>query len=254
MHIATLGSGPDLVLIHGWAMHGGVFAPLSERLSTRFRLHLVDLPGHGASRDDVTSLDPPTCAAALAARLPRAVWIGWSLGGLVALTLALDHAERARGVVAIASSPRFVRAADWPHGVSPELLAEFGDGLCRDYRGTIDRFLALEALGADRSQAELRTLKARVFERGEPTVAALQEGLRVLGAQDLRARLSQLPVPSLWLAGRRDRLVPSGALRFATQQCADARFIETPGGHVPFLAHAAEVAEAIVGFVASLPP
>ena len=52
MHIETVGQGPDLVLIHGWALHGGVFAPLVARLSGRFRLHLVDLPGHGHSRDE----------------------------------------------------------------------------------------------------------------------------------------------------------------------------------------------------------
>ena len=54
MHIDTIGHGPDLVLIHGWAMHGGIFAPLVERLSPQFQLHIVDLPGHGHSRDDAT--------------------------------------------------------------------------------------------------------------------------------------------------------------------------------------------------------
>ena len=53
MHIETCGSGPDLVLIHGWAMHGGIFAPLTPLLREHFRVHLVDLPGHGYSVDDI---------------------------------------------------------------------------------------------------------------------------------------------------------------------------------------------------------
>ena len=62
MHIETLGSGPSLVLLHGWALHGGVFAPLVQRLSDRYTLHLVDLPGHGHSRDSEVAL---TLAGAL---------------------------------------------------------------------------------------------------------------------------------------------------------------------------------------------
>src|SRR5438552_12437112 len=89
MHIDTVGSGPDLVLIHGWAMHAGIFAPLTKALATRFRVHRVDLPGHGYSRVDAASLDPAPCAAALAARVPRALWVGWSLGGLIALQAAV---------------------------------------------------------------------------------------------------------------------------------------------------------------------
>ena len=68
MHIETLGHGPDLVLIHGWALHGGVFAPLAERLASRFRLHLVDLPGHGYSRDPAETLGPAGGASAIASR------------------------------------------------------------------------------------------------------------------------------------------------------------------------------------------
>ena len=51
LHVERSGHGPDVVLLHGWAMHGGVFAPLVERLASRFTLYLVDLPGHGYSRD-----------------------------------------------------------------------------------------------------------------------------------------------------------------------------------------------------------
>src|SRR4029077_12009917 len=101
MHIDVVGQGPDVVLLHGWAMHAGIFAPLTQRLSQRFRVHLVDLPGHGYSRNDLDALDPVRCAVALAVRLPRAVWVGWSLGGLVALHAALLPGSPLRGLIAI---------------------------------------------------------------------------------------------------------------------------------------------------------
>ncbi|MHB8448420.1 MAG: pimeloyl-ACP methyl ester esterase BioH [Rudaea sp.] len=251
MRIETFGDGPDLVLIHGWAMHGGIFTPLARRLRERFRLHVVDLPGHGFSRDDDSMLDPQSCAQHLLAQLPRAIWIGWSFGGLVALHAALASPAAVRRLVTIAASPRFVAAPDWPHGVALEVFAQFDAGLRSDYRATIERFLALEAIGADNARAELRDMKAHVFERGEPAVAALEQGLKVLETADLRLRLRDLAVPNLWLAGRRDRLVPAAAMRWAANQNPLGRYQEISSGHAPFISHPAVVADAIIAFTGS---
>ncbi|MGH8172439.1 MAG: alpha/beta fold hydrolase, partial [Rhodanobacteraceae bacterium] len=96
MHIETRGSGPDLVMLHGWAMHGGIFAPFADALAAHFTLHVVDLPGHGFSHDDTGTLDPVECARRIAEAAPRAIWLGWSLGGLIALRAALDRPDRVR--------------------------------------------------------------------------------------------------------------------------------------------------------------
>src|SRR3546814_12945698 len=70
--IEETGEGPPLVLLHGWAMHGGVFALLVERLRERYRLYVVDLPGHGRSRDSAVPLALEACVEAIAAPVPRA--------------------------------------------------------------------------------------------------------------------------------------------------------------------------------------
>jgi pimeloyl-[acyl-carrier protein] methyl ester esterase len=252
MVITRSGHGPDLVLVHGWAMHGGIFAPLTEHLQKHFTLHLVDLPGHGFSHDEPTDPDVSRVAAELAAQMPRAVWLGWSLGGLVTLSAALQRPDHVRGVVAMASSPRFLVAPDWP-GVEAKMFAQFEAGLRDDYRQVVERFLALEALGSHDPQAELRDLRVRVFERGEPSLTALTAGMRWLEAADLRALLPQLAMPSLWIAGRRDRLVPPKAMRLAAGLANDGRFVEVASGHAPFIGQAPAVAQAIVDFVATLP-
>jgi pimeloyl-[acyl-carrier protein] methyl ester esterase len=254
MRIDAFGSGPDLILIHGWAMHGGIFAPLAPLLAEHFRVHAVDLPGHGRSIDSDESIDPARCAAHLAARLPRAIWAGWSYGGLVSLHAALDFPRQVRGLVQIASSPRFVSAPDWPLGVPADVFMAFARDLLDDYRGTIVRFLALETLGSAQAQDELRELKAHVFERGDPVLEVLEHALDVLQQTDLRAALPRLSLPSLWIAGRRDRLVRPAAMRWAAQHSADGRFVEIASGHAPFLRHAGEVAAAIAEFAAGLPP
>ncbi len=232
-------------------MHGGIFAPLTDLLRQRFTLHIVDLPGHGFSHDVAIDPDLSRVSDALAADVPRAVWIGWSLGGLVALSAALRHRERVRGVVVMASSPRFLVADDWP-GIDVKMFEQFEAGLRDDYRDVVERFLALETLGSPSPQAELRDLRVRAFEHGEPSLAALTTGMRWLETIDLRAQLSQLGMPSLWIAGRRDRLVPSAAMRRAAE-LAGGKFTEIPSGHAPFIGHAPAVADAITEFVASLP-
>ena len=253
MHIETRGSGPDLVLLHGWAMHGGVFATLAERLAPRFRLHLVDLPGHGRSLYSPVPLELAAIADNLARRLPRALWLGWSLGGLAALQLAQAHPERARGLLMLCAPPRFTHAADWPHGMATEVFRDFAQGLAQDYRATIDRFLVLEAQGSDHGQSELALLRAQVFAQGEPAPAALAQGLALLRDTDLRAGLPRLPVASLWLGGRRDKLVSAQAMAQAAALCPGGSFRRFErAGHAPFLSHADEVAAAIDAFEAGL--
>lgn len=242
MHVEVHGQGPALVLIHGWAMHGGIFAPLLRELVPHFEVHLVDLPGHGLSREG--EFDLADCAQRLVQRVPDAVWVGWSLGGLVSLQAALEFPFRVRALAIIAASPRFVLGEEWTRGVAREVFAQFAAGLRSDWRRTLERFLALEAHGSDRAQAELRELKTHLFERGEPSLPVLEQGLRVLDGVDLRARLPELRQPNLWIAGRRDRLVPAAAMQWAAQQ-ARGEYLELPTGHAPFLSHAAEIAEAL---------
>lgn len=244
MHVEVHGQGPALVLIHGWAMHGGIFASLLREIVREFEVHLVDLPGHGRSAERDVDFDPVDCARRLAQRVPAATWVGWSLGGLVSLHAALEFPLQVRALVSIASNPRFVLGEDWTLGVSHEVFAQFATGLRTDWRRTLERFLALEAHGSQRAQAELRELKSQLFERGEPSLPVLEQGLRVLDSTDLRVRLPALAMPNLWIGGRRDRLVPPGAMQWAARQ-AHGEYLELPTGHAPFLSHAAEIADAI---------
>jgi pimeloyl-[acyl-carrier protein] methyl ester esterase len=249
LHIETCGRGPDLVLLHGWAMHGGIFAPLKRRLSAHFTLHLVDLPGHGGSRGDAGPLDASDCARRIVAQTPPAVWLGWSLGGLVALQAALDHAPAVRGLIMLAASPRFVAADDWPHGVAAEVFQQFGRDLHGDYRRTLDRFIALEAMGSEHMREELRFLRDHLFERGAPDEAVLEQGLAMLDTGDYRHRLAEFAGPALWIGGRRDRLVPPGALTWAATRMPDGHHELIAGaGHAPFLGEPDRVAAAILAF------
>ncbi len=251
LHIEVVGAGAPLVLIHGWGLHGGVFAPLVERLSGEFEMHLVDLPGHGHSRESAVPLTLADCVPELLARTPPAVWLGWSLGGLFALHAA-SLSDQVRGLVLVAATPRFVRSDDWPHAVECSVFEQFGTDLSQDYARTLERFLALDTIGSEHARTELRTLKANLFARGEPAPSALQQGLRLLETSDLRADLPEVRVPNLWISGRRDRLVPPLAMLAAAGMTPQAEHLDIAGGgHAPFLGHADQVATAIRNFMAN---
>ncbi|HVQ33135.1 MAG TPA: alpha/beta fold hydrolase, partial [Lysobacter sp.] len=120
-------------------------------------------------------------------------------------------------------------------------------------RGTLDRFVALEAFGSDHAKEEIRALRDELFARGEPSAQVLADGLELLETADLRAALPTLAVPSTWLAGRRDRLVDPRAMRDAAAMAPNALFqIVEHAGHAPFLTHADEVAMRVDGFLQGL--
>lgn len=249
MHLHTTGHGPQLVLLHGWAMHGGIFAPLLRELEAHFECWVVDLPGHGLS-EERDGLELDATVDRLLQLLPPAPWLGWSLGGLIALEAALRAPERVPALVLVAASPRFVLAPDWPHAVAQAVFAEFAADLARDYRATLERFIALEVHGDAHPREEIRWLRERLAERPPGDSAVLADGLTILADTDLRAELPGLVVPSLWLAGQRDRLVPWQGMRDAAALAPGARFQRIDrAGHAPFLAHPQEVAAAVREFL-----
>lgn len=237
IYLEEAGSGPPLVLLHGWGLHGGVWERSARELAGRYRVIRPDLPGFGRSAPHEGVWSAPSLAGRLAAALPRgAVWIGWSLGGLLALAAA-PSASPAR-LVLVGSTPRFVQGEGWPHALAASVLEGFAEELERDYRATLLRFLALQARGSERAREELRGLREILFAHGEPAPAALRGGLSILRESDLRPALSKIEVPVLVLHGERDMLVPVAAAAAMAEQLPGGRLALIPGaGHAPFLSH-----------------
>lgn len=246
LYIETRGNGPvPLVMLHGWAMHGGVMASLAQALEERCTVYVVDLPGHGYSRDCGIPLEPSACAAAIAAATPPALWLGWSMGGLIALTAALDRPRHVRGLAMLCATPKFVRDDTWPYGSDGTLAHQLATDLESDYHATLERFLALEAMGSQDPRAELRHLRELAFDRGEPDLRILQEGIRILEDTDRRAALPDLAVRSTWIAGHRDRLVHPQAMQWSSSRCGGSFHEIERAGHAPFIGHADAVAQAL---------
>lgn len=252
LHVEIRGHGPDLVLLHGWALHGGTWGPWLDELQLSTRLHVVDLPGHGHSAWSAHDRGLAALARAVQAHVPQgAAVLGWSLGGMVALQLARQQPGHASALVLVATTPKFVAADGWEHGMGPEVLDEFARGLAGDYRATVQNFLALQTRGDERALETLRMLRKRLDSRGTPDLRALEAGLAVLRETDLRDCLPRIALPTLVIAGDHDRLTPPEAGRAIAASLPAARFrLIERSGHAPFLSHGPQVLAEVRAFLA----
>lgn len=243
----TVGTGNcHLVLLHGWGLNAEVWHCVQEELASQFTLHLVDLPGFGRSHG-FGAMTLEEMAQQVLERAPQnAIWLGWSLGGLVASQIALTHPERVQALVTVASSPCFSAREDWP-GIKPEVLTGFQQQLSDDFKRTVERFLALQTMGTDTARQDARTLKNIVLSLPMPNVEVLNGGLEILKTVDLRQPLATLSVPHLRLYGYLDGLVPRKVVPLldALWPQSESRVI-AKAAHAPFISHPGEFCAALV--------
>ena len=92
-----------LVMLHGFTQTRRSWDPIVERLGRRHETVLVDAPGHGASA--AAELDLPTAAVDLAGSAGTGTYIGYSMGGRLALHVAVGHPEVVDRLVLVSSTP-----------------------------------------------------------------------------------------------------------------------------------------------------
>lgn len=250
LHVETAGSGAPLVLIHGWGMHGGVWSMVRDALAQDFEIHVVDLPGMGYSAP-CSPYDLSRLSREVAAVVPAQCAVcGWSLGGQVAIRMALDQPARVRQLILVGSTPCFVNRDDWQSGVLPEVFANFSGQVAADYYATLTRFLGLQAMGGDATRQMVRDLKADFMARPAPRQHVMQQALAILLETDLRRDIGALQCPVLLLHGARDMLAPVAAARWMADHIPQAQLSVIPGAsHAPFVSHPRRFVSALQQFL-----
>lgn len=229
------GQGDDLVLLHGWGMNGAVWQQTVEVLSQHFCVHVVDLPGFGHSHQSSFENMHDLAEQVLQHAPEKAIWLGWSLGGLVATHIALNYPQRIQKLITVASSPKFAAERPW-RGIQPNVLSAFTEQLVDDFQLTIERFMALQAMGSPSARQDVKQLKKAVLSRPTPNPRSLLAGLQLLADIDYRSELESLAIPVLRLYGRLDGLVPvKVASDVDTLAPNSDSFIFTDSSHAPFM-------------------
>jgi pimeloyl-[acyl-carrier protein] methyl ester esterase len=234
--------------------------PLLPRLIRRYRLHLIDLPGHGYS--EALSTPPPLSLGRVVEAIERAIEdalaavplkiLGWSLGGQIALEWARLAPERVGAIVLVSTTPSFVQRPGWPDAMTGATLSQFGDELTVAYRQTLQRFVTLQVQGSEHAREALGSLRSELFARGEPSTQALRDWLDLLLTSDLRDDVRTISQPTLVIAGDRDTIVPAAAGRWLASALPKASLAIIPGAaHAPFLSHPDAFVEALAAFEAA---
>lgn len=250
LHKEVYGHGEPIVMLHGWAMHTGVWRDFARVLAQKNQLICLDLPGHGCSE----SIDPftlETVVEAVYAELPEqaCVLVGWSLGGNIALRLAEKYPRRIKSIVLIASNPHFLKTDGWA-GMDLKVLNEFATNLQKKCVPTLLRFMSLQVQGKADAKASLRQVKFAMQECEPPAPEVLAAGLKVLQTADQRKALSRLKQPVLMILGECDTLVPVlvGKQCKALQAQIELHVI-VGAGHIPFVTDRTQLCALVLGFM-----
>jgi pimeloyl-[acyl-carrier protein] methyl ester esterase len=263
--VSVSGQGPNLVLLHGWGLHGGIWQTVLPELEKHFTVYNVDLPGFGRSAEPLNQLqktadtesnsklnyDLEFVTESVVRVLPEKFnLIGWSLGGVVATAIASRYSKRVAKLITVASSPCFVANENWPHAMKQDVLTSFIEYLNKDYRGTLIKFLSIQTMGSPTQKQDIAQLKQTVFEVGMPSEIALKGGLEILDQVNFLPILADLQMPLLRIYGRLDSLVPVKAAKQVADYSPNSQAITfKKSGHAPFLSESDLFLAEVLNFI-----
>lgn len=221
------GSGPAVLLVHGVGGDASNWDPIAARLCTRFDVIAMDLRGHGGSDLIASPLDAHELARDALQVLDecgvaQCAVVGMSLGGAVALALALDHPERVRKlglIVTVCGRTPDERARARER---IEFLREHGNGAMADAnreRWFSDDFRRRHPALVERRVAQVKACDA----------ASYLHAFTVFATADFADRLGEIRVPALIVTGEHDVAATPRMAHLMGERVAGAEVHVLPG-------------------------
>lgn len=249
-----------VVLLHGWGLNSAVWQPLIEHLPTEFTdvffIITIDLPGFGLNVDKNIS---PYSIANICQHIANtvtqpAIYLGWSLGGLVATEMALCYPEKVLALITVASSPRFVeevveqgsaRRGVWP-GIRAKVLEAFHQQLQVDTKKTISGFLKIQAMGSPHIRQNIKEISQLIFQHKMASQSTLDKSLKLLEISDYRGQIQNINQPFFRLYGSADNLIPKAVIEQINKLAPKSeQHVFKQASHAPFISHADEFREVL---------
>lgn len=237
----------DLVFIHGAGESAEIWQKQVDYFSPAHRVHALDLPGHGARRGeqplDRHELNADDVLRALdKLGWERPVLVGYSMGGAIALLIALRHPPRASGLVLVATGARL--------RMHPDFL-ERARRRAEDPHAPAEPPVSLEqTVAPSTSPAILDWLRPRTMTAPPQAIYA---DFLANNSFDVMGQLGGIAVPTLVIGGSEDRMAPSKFSQYLAENIPRSRLVILPNcGHYPQAEQADLFNKAVEEFLARL--
>jgi pimeloyl-[acyl-carrier protein] methyl ester esterase len=247
------GQGSPLLFLHGWGASSMVFVQQVEYFSQKYKVILVDLPGHGKttwkpiSFNDIA--DDMDCLLREMNVSPVSL-VGSSMGGAVGLRFYERFPQRVERLIMVGSLPRFCRNPDIPLGLDRAQFEKLKGQLEHKYPSILDIFFRSLFTMEERENPKFQWIHQFRKQENIPRKEALIYFLDMLGKEDFLAMLKDIKIPLQFIAGDHDYICPPDSIAFLKEMLPQARFntIEK-SGHFPFLIKSAEFNRTVEQFL-----
>ena len=221
----TIGEGPNLVLLHGWAFNSDIFSELVKKNKKKYRITVIDLPGHGRSPDIDGGIED-WCNEIIKLIPEKSILLGWSLGGLLSIFIA--NKIKLNELILVAASPCLVNTEQWSFGIRKEVFDQFAINLKIDSTKTLKRFVSLQS----KNKSQIQELHKSI-QKYPASQSALNNGLEIIINSDLRTIYKNISTPKTCILGDLDTLVPEKIQHWYVEAGAEIHVLNS--GHLPFL-------------------
>jgi pimeloyl-ACP methyl ester carboxylesterase len=230
---------PSLLMIHGAGGRGEVFQPQLSGLAEGMNPAALDLPGHGATPgpgSETIAGYVDWLESFLAAGTVRPVLLGHSMGGAIAMGLALKRPELIRGLILVGTGARL--------RVMPAVL----EGIGQDFLGTVKMIVPF-AYGPE---ADPRMIAQGIEKMSGNLPEVLLGDFTACNGFDIMDRLGSIRQPTLVLVGELDKMSPVKYSELLAEAIPGAELKVIPGaGHMVYLEDHRAANQAIAEFMSS---
>jgi pimeloyl-ACP methyl ester carboxylesterase len=230
---------PAVVLIHG-AGGDHLHWPYNLRRMGEYRVFAPDLPGHGKSEgigeQTIGGYAKIVADWLIDIGISRAVFVGHSMGGAIAQTLALDHSDLVRGIVLVATGSKLP--------VNPDLLEKLSAPAA--FPKAVE--LIVKWSFSKNVDEKLRQQAEETMKKTRPTV--VYGDFVACSHFDMTERLKDIKMPTLVICGGEDVMTPIAISEGLRDQIPGAALVTVEGaGHMVMVEKSNEVAAAIRDFL-----
>ncbi len=248
---------PKIAILHGWATDPKIMQPVVQPLEEAgYTVLPYEMPGYGSrsSESDATKIDD-LVDDALENLAGADIWIGWSLGAMVALAAAATNPKFLKGIVAVCPTAKFCCDAE-----KEVALSNLRRSVEQNAVKAVKRFHRSMPASKNR-RSFVKNSEIVANQNVSVSLETLLSGLEILARADLSEEVNKIDVPVALIGGTEDSVIPASSGQALQCMIPNCRYTPLPCGHLPFLEcpelfmeHVFEFAQTIAESTASQKP